>query len=105
VLSLESLRWTEDRQLLAAHVMVLLERDHGAAQDLFLRSSRPLAALEMRVDLKHWGQALALAQQLDPGSIPGICREHAAMLDMTGGCRWGWGATAHQPMCALWARP
>lgn len=87
VLSLEGLRGTEDRHLLAAHVMVLLERDHGAAQDLFLRSARPLAALEMRVDLKHWQQALALAQQLEPGSMAGICKEHAAMLEITGEAR------------------
>ena len=85
-LSLEALRGCEDRSLLAARVMVLLGRDSGAAQDLFLRSSQPLAALEMRVDLKQWQQALALAQQLDPGSIAGICKEHAAMLEMTG--RW-----------------
>jgi WD repeat-containing protein 19 len=87
VLSLEGLRGTEDRHLLAAHVMVLLDRDHGAAQDLFLRSARPLAALEMRVDLKHWQQALALAQQLEPGSMAGICKEHAAMLEITGETR------------------
>jgi WD repeat-containing protein 19 len=53
-------------------------------QELFLRSSIPKAALEMRKDLKHWNEALKLADQLDPGSIPNICKEHAASLEMTG---------------------
>jgi WD repeat-containing protein 19 len=53
-------------------------------QELLLRSSRPLAALEMRRDLKHWPQALALAQQLAPGSIAALSKEHAAMLEMVG---------------------
>jgi len=33
---------------------VLLDKDQSQAQELFLRSSQPLAALEMRKDLKHW---------------------------------------------------
>lgn len=53
-------------------------------QELLLRSSRPLAALEMRRDLKHWQQALSLAQQLAPGSIAALSKEHAAMLEMVG---------------------
>jgi hypothetical protein len=53
-------------------------------QELLLRSSRPLAALEMRRDLKHWPQALSLAQQLAPGSIAALSKEHAAMLEMVG---------------------
>ena len=38
----------------------------------------------MRKDLKHWSEALKLADQLDPESIPSICKEHAASLEMTG---------------------
>lgn len=53
-------------------------------QELLLRSSRPLAALEMRKDLKHWPQALALAQQLAPASVAALSKEHAAMLEMVG---------------------
>lgn len=43
-----------------------------------------MAALEMRKDLKHWPQALALAQQLAPASVPALSKEHAAMLEMVG---------------------
>jgi hypothetical protein len=53
-------------------------------QDVLLRSSRPLAALEMRRDLKHWQQALALAGQLSPESVPMLSKEHAAALEMVG---------------------
>lgn len=84
VLSLERVRQYEDKNLLAAHVLVLLERDYGQAQELFLRSSQPKAALEMRKDLKHWSEALKLAEQLDPDAIPLISKEHAAMLELTG---------------------
>lgn len=84
VLSLESLSGVEDRALLAGHALVLLGRDHDAAQESFLRSGRPLAALEMRRDLKHWPQALALARRLAPGAVAGVCRQHAAALEMAG---------------------
>lgn len=84
VLSLERVRQHEDRNLLSAHIMVLLEKDYTQAQELFLRSSVPRAALEMRMDLKHWAEALKLAEQLDPDAIATICKEHGAMLEMTG---------------------
>jgi WD repeat-containing protein 19 len=54
VLSIERIRHLEDRNLLAGHLIVLLDKDQNAAQELFLRSSQPKAALEMRKDLKHW---------------------------------------------------
>ncbi|GLC35581.1 hypothetical protein PLESTB_000191100 [Pleodorina starrii] len=84
VLSLERVRQHEDRNLLSAHIMVLLEKDYGQAQELFQRSSVPRAALEMRMDLKHWAEALKLAETLDPDAIGTICKEHGAMLEMTG---------------------
>jgi WD repeat-containing protein 19 len=38
----------------------------------------------MRQDLKHWPEALALAQQLAPERVPDLSREHAAMLELVG---------------------
>lgn len=38
------------------------------------------------MDLKHWAEALKLAETLDPDAIATICKEHGAMLEMTGGC-------------------
>ena len=50
-------------------------------QDLYLRSSTPVAALEMRRDLLHWDQALQLAKKLSPDQIPFISREYAQQLE------------------------
>jgi WD repeat-containing protein 19 len=36
------------------------------------------------MDLKHWADALKLAETLDPDAIATICKEHGAMLEMTG---------------------
>eukprot|EP00873_Tetraselmis_striata_P029142 jgi/Tetstr1/449406/TSEL_036501.t1 len=84
VMSLERIRHVEDKNLLAGHILVLKEGDYDTAQELFLRSSYPLAALEMRKDLKHWDQAMKLAEQLDPGSIGAISRQYAGMLEVKG---------------------
>ncbi|XP_078355409.1 WD repeat-containing protein 19-like [Oculina patagonica] len=56
VQSLESIEGTEDKSLLAGYVAMFLE-EYSTAQDLFLGSTYPLAALEMRRDLLHWDQA------------------------------------------------
>jgi WD repeat-containing protein 19 len=42
------------------------------AQELFLSSSAPVAALEMHRDLLHWDQALKLAHTLAPKEIAEI---------------------------------
>ena len=47
VLSLQSIRNVEDRNLLAGFVAMYVE-DFNLAQDLFLASSNPTAALEVR---------------------------------------------------------
>ena len=47
VMSLQTIRNIEDRNLLSGHVAMFLE-DFNTAQDLFLASSRPVAALEVR---------------------------------------------------------
>jgi WD repeat-containing protein 19 len=84
VLSLEALSGIEDRALLSGHVLLLLDRSPDAAQECFLRSARPAAALEMRRDLRHWPQALTLARRLAPEAVPDIGRQHAAALEMAG---------------------
>lgn len=51
------------------------------AQDLFLTSSNPITALEMRRDLLHWDQALQLANKLAPEQMPFISKEYALQLE------------------------
>ncbi|GMH41872.1 hypothetical protein BSKO_09782 [Bryopsis sp. KO-2023] len=84
VLSLEQICQYDDKSLVAGHVLVLMGKDIAKAQEELLKSSMPRAALEMRRDLKHWDQALELANQLDPASVPEICKEHAQKLEMHG---------------------
>jgi WD repeat-containing protein 19 len=84
VLTLESLAPIDDRALLAGHILLLHKGDHDAAQESFLRSGRPLAALEMRKDLKQWAAALALARRISPESVPEVGRQHAAALELVG---------------------
>ncbi|XP_019617748.1 PREDICTED: WD repeat-containing protein 19-like [Branchiostoma belcheri] len=83
VWSLERIKNTEDENLLAGHVAMFLE-DFNTAQELYLASSTPVAALDMRRDLLHWDQALQLAKRLAPDQIPYISKEYAQQLEFTG---------------------
>ncbi|XP_076446829.1 WD repeat-containing protein 19-like isoform X2 [Babylonia areolata] len=74
---------TEDRNLLSGYIAMFLS-EFNQAQDLFLASSSPSAALEMRRDLLHWDSALQLAKALAPEQIPFISREYAQQLEFTG---------------------
>ena len=57
---------------------------YDEAQEVFLQSARPLAALEMRKDLKHWDQAMQLATKLAPEQLPGLSAECAGLLEHRG---------------------
>lgn len=83
VMSLIKIRSVEDQNLLAGYISMFLQ-DFNVAQDKFLASSYPLAALEMRRDLLHWDLALQLAKTLAPDQIPFISREYAQQLEFTG---------------------
>ncbi|XP_022086384.1 WD repeat-containing protein 19-like [Acanthaster planci] len=83
VLSLQKIMGIDDRNLLSGH-LAMFQGDFNLAQDLFLASSRPITALEMRRDLLHWDQALKLAKTLSPAQIPYISKEYAQQLEFTG---------------------
>ncbi|XP_025763947.1 WD repeat-containing protein 19 isoform X3 [Oreochromis niloticus] len=84
VLSLQSIQvGTEEKSLLAGHLAMFLE-DYNRAQDLYLSSSSPVAALEMRRDLLHWDSALMLAKRLAEDQIPFISKEYAVHLEFVG---------------------
>ncbi|VDP16148.1 unnamed protein product [Heligmosomoides polygyrus] len=82
-LALESIVAIEEKTLLAAYVSMLLGR-YDQAEQLFLKSTRPIEALAMRRDLLDWSKALALAEQLSPTEIPYISREYAQQLEFMG---------------------
>ncbi|XP_033742140.1 WD repeat-containing protein 19-like isoform X1 [Pecten maximus] len=83
VTSLQQIKHLEDRNLLSGYIAMYLA-EFNLAQDLFLASGKPLAALEMRRDLLHWDSALQLAKALAPEQIPYISREYAQQLEFTG---------------------
>ncbi|KAK7929442.1 hypothetical protein WMY93_005837 [Mugilogobius chulae] len=83
VMSLMSIQGIEDRNLLAGHLAMFLG-DFNQAQDLYLSSSCPNAALEMRRDLLHWDSALLLAKRLAEDQIPFISKEYAVHLEFIG---------------------
>ncbi|NP_001253801.1 WD repeat-containing protein 19 isoform X1 [Macaca nemestrina] len=83
VMSLEQIKGIEDYNLLAGH-LAMFTNDYNLAQDLYLASSCPIAALEMRRDLQHWDSALQLAKRLAPDQIPFISKEYAIQLEFAG---------------------
>ncbi|NWX33087.1 WDR19 protein, partial [Notiomystis cincta] len=83
VMSLEQIKGIEDHNLLAGH-LAMFTNDFNLAQDLYLASSCPVAALEMRKDLQHWDKALQLAKRLAPDQIPFISKEYAVQLEFMG---------------------
>uniref|UniRef100_A0A3B5B1S0 WD repeat-containing protein 19 n=1 Tax=Stegastes partitus TaxID=144197 RepID=A0A3B5B1S0_9TELE len=83
VLSLQDIQGIEDKSLLAGHLAMFLG-DYNLAQDLYLSSCSPIAALEMRRDLLHWDSALMLAKRLAEDQIPFISKEYAVHLEFIG---------------------
>ncbi|XP_041788987.1 WD repeat-containing protein 19 [Chelmon rostratus] len=83
VLSLQGIQGIEDMNLRAGHLAMFLG-DYNLAQDLYMSSSCPIAALEMRRDLLHWDSALMLAKRLAEDQIPFISKEYAVHLEFIG---------------------
>ncbi|VDK22300.1 unnamed protein product [Taenia asiatica] len=83
VLVIQRLMNIEEKQLLYGYVCMFLG-DFNRAQEFFLASSKPEAALEMRRDLLHWDAALQLARSLQPHEVPFISREYAFELECVG---------------------
>ena len=82
-MSLQKIAKLEDKNLFNGHLALIFD-DYDTAQELFLQSSQPIAALEMRRDLLHWEIAAKLAKSLAPQEIPNISREYAQQLEFTG---------------------
>ncbi|XP_063240827.1 WD repeat-containing protein 19 [Bacillus rossius redtenbacheri] len=83
VWSLQDIQYVEDKKLLTGHVAMFL-KEFEKAQEWYLASGRPAAALEMRRDLLQWDQALQLAARLAPEETPYIAREYAQQLEFVG---------------------
>lgn len=94
VYALQDIQHIEDKFLVAGYLF-MFAGEFQKAQMLFLNSSRPITALEMRRDLFHWDHALQLAQTLAPDQIPIISREYAQQLEIKG---------EYQQACSLYEK-
>lgn len=83
VLTLDDMDWIDDINLIAGHVASLLG-NVTLAQDFLLKSSNPMAILELRRDLMNWEQALTLAQTLAPEEVTLIAKDYAQQLEFDG---------------------
>ncbi|OTF80468.1 WD repeat-containing protein 19-like protein, partial [Euroglyphus maynei] len=81
VYCLERYRNYEEYSLLCGYLAEMLS-NYDLAQKHFLNSSQPIRALEMRKNLQHWNEALALAKHLCPNDIPVISRELALIQEL-----------------------
>lgn len=80
VMALQQCRNVEDKHLLGGHI-ALLFCDYQRAQELFLLSSKPVAALNMQCDLMMWDQALRLAHTLALDRVPHISIKYGQQLE------------------------
>uniref|UniRef100_A0A0N4ZGZ8 TPR_REGION domain-containing protein n=1 Tax=Parastrongyloides trichosuri TaxID=131310 RepID=A0A0N4ZGZ8_PARTI len=83
VWALEELQYVEEKILLSAYLSEIIG-NFDKAEELFLQSSNPLKALDMRRDLLHWEKALQLADKLAPSDVPIISKEYAQQLEFMG---------------------
>ncbi|KAL2603232.1 hypothetical protein R1flu_008809 [Riccia fluitans] len=84
--SLRELEGLEDFLLLRGHILSLIG-DFDAAEESFLKSSRPEAAVELRRDLEHWDQAIALAKEMQSPMEAEIAKKYALLLEKQGDYR------------------
>mmetsp|Transcript_12987 Transcript_12987/g.19570 ORF Transcript_12987/g.19570 Transcript_12987/m.19570 type:complete len:1468 (+) Transcript_12987:23-4426(+) len=80
VMSLQKCMHVEDKHLLGGHIALLFS-DYHRAQELFLLSSKPVAALDMQSDLMRWDQALKLAHNLAPDRVPLVSIKYGQQLE------------------------
>ncbi|KAI9093093.1 hypothetical protein DFS34DRAFT_717341 [Phlyctochytrium arcticum] len=80
VVTLERLDNVEERMLLAGHVSGIFG-DVSAAQEFYLKSTYPKAALDLRRSLMQWDQAMSLANTLSPEDVTVIAKEYAHQLE------------------------
>ena len=80
VMSLQKCLHVEDKHLLGGYISLFFS-DYQSAQELFLLSSNPVAALDMQCDLMKWDQALKLAHKLAPDRVPYVSIKYGQQLE------------------------
>ena len=80
VLTVQSFKHEYEKSILLGHIATILN-DENLAQDLFIKSSKPELALDLRCDLQDWHIALKLAKTYKPHKEPFISRKLAYLLE------------------------
>ena len=80
VLTVQSFKHEFEKNILLGHIASILG-DENLAQELFIKSSKPELALDLRCDLQDWQIALKLAKTYKPHREPFISRKLAYMLE------------------------
>lgn len=83
VYAIKSMKHESEKQVLLGNVALILHQ-HDLAQDLYIKSSQPKLALEMRCDLQDWLIALQLARSIAPDQEPIISKQLALQLETQG---------------------
>ncbi|OAF70691.1 WD repeat-containing protein 19 [Intoshia linei] len=71
----------EEMKVLCGHIYQFNGK-FNEAQNLFMNSSKPNLALQMRRNLLQWDEALRLAQTISPGSVELITLQYAQELEL-----------------------
>ncbi|OMJ78816.1 hypothetical protein SteCoe_21300 [Stentor coeruleus] len=83
VYSIRAIKEESEKNILLGYVAMILHQ-HDLAQELFLKSSQPILALEMRCDLQDWLIAMQLSRNVAPHMEPVICKNLAGQLESQG---------------------
>lgn len=84
VLGLEKIQHVENQHLLAGHIAVLFGR-YTQAEKLFLASTYPAAAVDMRRNLLQFQQALKLARVVAPQDVTHVAVQYGQQLELQDG--------------------
>lgn len=81
VLTIQGFKDESEKNILQGHVAMILG-EYELAQELFLKSTQPNLALDMRCDIQDWLIALNLAKNIAPNQEPIICRRLALQIEV-----------------------
>ncbi|TPX34511.1 hypothetical protein SmJEL517_g02844 [Synchytrium microbalum] len=83
VAKIEGFVFIENIKTLCGHVASFFE-EYDLAQEYFLDSPEPVAALDLRRSLKQWDRALKLAGKLAPAEVTTLSKMYAQQLESEG---------------------
>ncbi|EGR31945.1 WD repeat protein [Ichthyophthirius multifiliis] len=83
VMTIQSFLHVNEKNIIFGNVAMVLGM-YDLAQELYLKSSQPIFALEMRSDIQDYLAALNLAKNIAPQEEPFICRKLAFQIENQG---------------------